>query len=103
MSTTETPEALVSACFDETHVSKRIEPFAKKAEEAGYRQLAKMFRAVVTSEEIREGLLRKGIANHAALHGDYFVCPYCGLIFHDGCPEKCPVDETPGIEFIAIE
>ena len=94
---------LVSDCFDELQVSRRVEPYVQKAEEAGYPQLAKMFRAVVTSETVREGLLREGMVHHADMTGDYFVCPLCGLIFHLELPEQCPVDETPGMAFITIQ
>ena len=98
-----TVEELVSACFDELHLSQRIVPYVQRAEEAGYPQLAKLFRALVASETAREALFRKGMINHAVLSDDYFVCPNCGLVFHFDRPDQCPVDQTPGAAFIAIQ
>jgi len=97
-----TPADIVSACFDELQTSQRLAPYVQKAEEAGYPQLAKMFRAVVASETVREALLRQGLVHHASMADDYFVCPHCGLIFHAGFPDQCPVDQTPGDKFITI-
>ena len=98
-----TIEELVSACFDELCLSQRFVPYVQQAEEAGYRGLARLFRALVASETAREALLRRGLVNHAVLADNYFVCPQCGLIFHFDRPEQCPVDQTPGAEFIAIQ
>jgi rubrerythrin len=95
-------EELVSACFDELQLSQRFVPYVQKAEEAGYPQLARLFRALVASETAREALMRKGLVNHAVLSDNYFVCPQCGLIFHFDHPEQCPVDQTPGAAFIVI-
>jgi rubrerythrin len=97
-----TAEELVSACLDEVQLSRRFVPYVQKAEEAGYPNLARLFRAVVASETAREALMRKGLANHATEAAEYFVCPHCGLIFHAGRPDQCPVDETPAGQFIPI-
>jgi rubrerythrin len=88
-------EELVSACFDELQLSQRFVPYVQKAEEAGYPQLARLFRALVASETAREALMRKGLVNHAVLSDNYFV-------FHFDHPEQCPVDQTPGAAFIVI-
>ena len=98
-----TVEELVSTCFDELRLSQRFVPYVQQAEEAGYPQLAKLFRAIVASETAREPLMKHGLINHATGGDDYFVCPQCGLIFHAGRPEKCPVDETEGEKFIVIK
>jgi rubrerythrin len=98
-----TVDELVSACFDEVQPSRRFKPYVQLAEEAGYPHLARLFRAQVASETVREALIRKGMVTHALEPGDYYVCPKCGLIFHAGCPDQCPVDETPGEKFIIIQ
>jgi rubrerythrin len=98
-----TVEELVSACFDEIQMSQRFVPYIRQAEEAGYPQLAKLFRAVVAGETAREALMRKGVVNHARGEDGFYVCPQCGLIFHAERPEQCPVDETPGESFMAYE
>jgi rubrerythrin len=100
---TATVEELVFACLDELRLSQRFVPYIQQAEDAGYRQLARLFRALVASETAREALLRKGLVNHAAQTDDYFVCPHCGLIFHAERPDQCPVDQTPGATFIFIQ
>lgn len=99
----QTVEELVSACFDEIQMGQRFVPYIRQAEEAGYPQLAKLFRAVVAGETAREALMRKGMVNHAGGEDGFYVCPMCGLIFHAERPEQCPVDETPGESFLAYE
>lgn len=96
-------EELVSACLDELQLSQRFVPYVKQAQEAGHAQLAKLFRALVASETAREALIHKGLVHHADVTDDYFVCPECGLIFHAGHPDQCPVDQTPGDTFIYIQ
>ncbi len=95
-------EAFVSACFDELRLSQRFVPYVQRAEECGYPQIAKLFRALVASETAREALFRKGIPNHASETGDYYVCPHCGLVYDGERPETCLVDQTTGGEFIVI-
>jgi rubrerythrin len=97
-------EELVSACFDELQLSQRFKPYVQRAEDAGYPQLAKLFRALVASETAREALFRKGVIHHADEEtGDYFVCPHCGLVYHFECPDQCVVDQTPSADFIIIQ
>jgi rubrerythrin len=98
-----TVEELVSACLAELQLSQRFVPYVQRAEEAGYPQLARLFRALVISETAREALLRKGLISHSTEPDPYFVCPTCGLVFHAGKPEKCPVDETAGETFVEVE
>ena len=98
-----TVEELVAACFDELQMSQRFVPYIQQADEAGYTQLAKLFRAVAAGETAREALMRKGMVSHATGEDDFYVCPMCGLVFHAGRPEQCPVDETPGEKFMAFE
>ena len=98
-----TVEELISACFDELQLSQRFVPYVQRSEEAGFPQLAKLFRALVASETARETLLRKGLIDHSAHTDNYFVCPQCGLVFHFDHPDQCPVDQTPGATFIAIK
>jgi rubrerythrin len=93
----------VSACFDELRLPGRFVPYVQRAAEAGYPQLAKVFRALVASETAREALFRKGIPNHGAGDEDFFVCPHCGLVFDRERPDACPVDETPAAELILIQ
>ncbi len=76
--------------------------FVQKAESAGYPFLAKLFRAVIASEQARRNLFSNTMANHAEESHDYYVCPHCGLVFVPDAPDKCPVDETPGVQFIKI-
>ncbi len=97
-----TADELVSACFDELHLSQRFVPYIQQAEEAGYPQLAKLFRALVASDTAREALFRKGVPHHASETSDYYVCPHCGLVYNQEAPSQCLVDETSGAEFIAI-
>jgi rubrerythrin len=96
-------EEFVTTCFDELQLSQRFVPYIQRAEEAGYPQLAKTFRALVASETAREALMRKGVPHHADETGDFYVCPHCGLVFYLETPEKCPADETPGVKFIAVQ
>jgi rubrerythrin len=80
----------------------RYTPFVKKAEDEGYPQLAKLFRAIVASDTARGNLFRTGMASHAREAHDYYVCPHCGLVFIPEAPDKCPVDDTLGTQFERI-
>ncbi len=97
-----TLDELISDFFGELQTSQRCIPFIQKAEEAGYPNVARMIRAISVSEAIRERLMRNGIVHHANDAFDNFVCPFCGLIFLGQAPEKCPVDDTPGMQFEKI-
>ena len=77
-----------------------IQPFAARAEAAGFASLARFFRAIHTSEKIRRQLISGGIMKHKDDELDFFVCPHCGLLFIPEPPETCPVDETPGKDFL---
>ena len=74
-----TVEELVSACFDELQISQRFVPYVRRAEEAGFPQLAKLFRVLVASETARDALLRAGLLHHADLEGNCFVPDRAGL------------------------
>jgi rubrerythrin len=94
---------LLSAFIDEMgQTNRRYVPFIQKAEKEGYPYLAKLFRAVIASEEARTNLFRTTMANHAGEAHDYYICPHCGLVFVPDAPDKCPVDETLGIQFEKI-
>lgn len=95
-------ESLIESFCDALQPGARYDHFIAEAEKEGYPQVAKMFRAVVVSEEVRERLLRRFMPNKVAKTCDFFVCPYCGLVFEPEPPEKCPVDDTPGDQFTAV-
>ena len=98
-----TIDELLSAFSDELQqTSQRYAAFIQKAEELGYPQLSKFFRAIVTSEANRARLYRTGMDSHAREAAEYYVCPHCGLVMIPEAPEKCPVDETPGAQFERI-
>lgn len=100
---TATFDDLLSAFFLELgQTVVRYSPLIKQAEDAGQPRLARLFRAVVASEIARARLLQTGMTTHANEPHDYYVCPHCGLVFVTEAPEKCPVDDTPGIQFEEI-
>ena len=59
-------EEFIPTCFDEFQLKQRFWPYVQRAEEAGYPQLAKTFRALVACETTREALFRQGVPQHAA-------------------------------------
>jgi rubrerythrin len=97
-----TVEQIISSFCDALKPGERYDPFISTAEAEGYTQLAKMFRAVVASEAARDRLLRQALPNHVDKNWDYYVCPYCGLIYEPDPPEVCLVDQTPASSFICI-
>ena len=98
-----TIDDLLSAFFKEMqNTIQRYTPFVKKAEDAGFPQLAKLFRAVVASDTARGKLFRTGMAAHASENHDFYVCPHCGLVFITEAPDRCPVDDTVGTDFEKI-
>ena len=79
------------------------QPFAARAEAAGHASLARFFRAIQASETIRRRLISNGVFKHRDDVVEFYVCPHCGLLFIPEPPEICPVDETPGKDFMRVE
>jgi rubrerythrin len=95
-----TIDNLLSDFADELQkTNQRYSSFVKKAEDAGYSQLAKFIRAIVTSETAREKRFRCGMAHHSKEQHEYYICPHCGLVFLTKAPDQCPVDGTLGSQF----
>ncbi|MCL4559168.1 MAG: hypothetical protein M1281_00955 [Chloroflexi bacterium] len=96
-------ENLSAEFSDELHqINRRNTRFVKIAEEEGFSQLAKFFRAILASATVRSKLILTGMIAHAEEDPNYFICPHCGLVFMLGAPDKCPVDETLGTLFERI-
>lgn len=95
-------DQIITEFCDTFHAGARFAEFVSSAEAEGYPQIAKMFRAVVVSEDVREQMLRKFLPNKVEHTWDYFVCPHCGLIYESYPPDPCPVDETPAASFLHI-
>jgi rubrerythrin len=93
-------EQIIEEFCDALQPGDRYEMFIANAEAEGYPQVAKMFRAVIESEAIRERLIRKSLPNHIDRDWDYFVCPLCGLLYEPEPPDQCPIDQTPADRFI---
>lgn len=99
-----TIDNLLSDFADELQkTNQRYSSFVKLAENGGFPQLAKYFRAIVTSETAREERFRCGMAHHARDEHDYYVCPHCGLVYLGEAPNQCPVDDTLGSQFERIK
>jgi rubrerythrin len=98
-----TVEHLLSSFIDQMEQSgHRYLSHVEKANGEGFPKVAKLFRAVIASEEARRNLFRNTMVHHAGEAHDYFICPHCGLIFVPEAPDQCPVDETPGNQFTKI-
>jgi (4S)-4-hydroxy-5-phosphonooxypentane-2,3-dione isomerase len=98
-----TADELLQAFFDEMQQTcARYETFIQRAEDNGFQSVAKLFRAVVASEKARGRLYRLGMVSHANDPLGFYVCPQCGLVFAEGAPDCCPVDETPAESFEMI-
>ena len=97
-----TGDLLTSFINEMEQSNERYSMFIDMAGEAGFSNLAKIFRAVVAYEEARTNLFKNHMSHHAEEAHDYFVCPHCGLVFVPDAPPICPVDETPGPQFITI-
>ena len=76
---------------------------AERAEAGGAAPLAHFLRGIHASEAIRRKLMLHGIVEHQDDLLDLYVCPHCGLLFIPEPPATCPVDETPGKDFIHVE
>ena len=77
---------------------------AARAEAGGHAILAHYLRGINASEAVRRQLMTNGFTRHQDEILDLFVCPHCGLLWiTDELPETCPVDETPGKDFIRVE
>jgi rubrerythrin len=96
-------DSLLSSFVDELEKNnQRYERFVDLAKSEGLPLAAKLFRAVIASERARADLFRNYMVHHVSESHDYFICPHCGLVFVPEAPEKCPVDETAGSQFVII-
>lgn len=95
-------DQLIAAFCHELRPSQGVQACIQQAEAEGYAQIARLFRAMVTSKAVVEHQMRRGPAKQPVDLYDYFVCPTCGLIFDVDVPEECPVDDTPGAQFVRI-
>jgi len=76
---------------------------AARADAGGHGALARFLRAVQVSEGIRRRLMLNGFGTHLNEDFDLYVCPHCGLLWiTDEPPVTCPVDETPGGEWLRV-
>jgi rubrerythrin len=98
-------DEFVSAVREEAHLHhEQYQVFARRAEEKGYSQVAKFFRAIVAAEKARVGLYLKCLAdlgNQSDTY-DYYICINCGLALTLSAPEECPLCHTPGAQFERI-
>ncbi len=83
---------------------ERYQEFAQRAEERGYAQVAKLFRAIVEAERARLELYCTSFADPGIQSDtcDYYVCIKCGLAQTISAPQECPVCHTPGTQFQRI-
>ncbi len=82
----------------------RYTEFAHRAEEKGYAQVAKLFRAIIAAEKARLELYCKSLADPRIQFDtyDYYVCPKCGVALTLSAPNECPLCHTPGTQFERI-
>src|SRR4030067_672044 len=94
-------EDLKAALAGESQANRKYTAFAKKADDEGYTQVAKLFRAAATAEAVdafnhlkaMDGLQATSENLKAALRGETHEGPLEG---------KCPVCGTPGEKFERI-
>ncbi len=94
-----------SAVREEADVHyERYQAFAQQAEEKGYSQVAKLFRAIIAAERARLELYCKSLADPRIQFDtyDYYVCPKCGVALTLSAPNECPLCHTAGTQFERI-
>ncbi len=103
----DTEKNLAYAADGEKEEWTRLYPaFAQVADEEGFREVARTFRAVATVEKRHEARYRKLLENvrcgtvFRKARKTAWKCRVCGAIIEgDGAPEKCPVCEHPQENF----
>lgn len=98
-------DGLVKALDEDAQTRhKRYIELSRQADESGLDQPAKFFRAVDAIETARMRLYRRRLASMANQEKtyEYHICPGCGYAY-GAEPEKCPVCETPGVEFMKVD
>ena len=92
-------EWMLESFFQEALLEPLALNYITKAVAQGYPQIAKLFRALLASENVRQRLIRKDLTRHVVATFDYYVCIECSLIFAEEAPEICPLDNTPEDQF----
>jgi rubrerythrin len=98
-----TPENLLAAAEGENYEwTDMYEKFAKEAEEEGFKDIARKFKAVAAIEKAHEERYRKLLANiekgevFKRVGENMWECGNCGHIHYgDKAPEVCPVCAHP--------
>ncbi len=81
---------------------RRYTEFAQKADEIGYAQVARHFRALVAVETARVRLYRRCLVECQTHTFEIYICPECGLALTEAAPDKCLLCGTPGTRFERI-
>jgi rubrerythrin len=84
---------------------RRYEEFSEQTRQMGYRQAAKLIRAIIFSEKARLNRYHQcfGLLDDSGQIFDYYVCPNCGLVLAEAAPECCLLCDTPGDQFVRID
>ena len=96
-----TEDGLKEAFAGESQANRKYLAFAKKAEEEGYKQVAKLFRAAAEAETVHaHNHLRelKGIKST-----NYYICKVCGYTAEDEAPDICPVCGAKKVAFYKVD
>lgn len=83
---------------------RRYDEFAEEAGQMGYKQAAKLIRAIILSEKARLNRYRQCFTSldDSGQVFDYYVCPDCGLVLAEAAPERCLLCDTPGDQFTKV-
>src|SRR4030042_294879 len=89
---TKTEKDLQEAFSGESQANRKYLAFAKKADQEGYKQIAKLFRAAAEAEKVHAYLYKKALENLGSNPDiDYYVCQVCGYTAEGEAPDQCPV------------
>ena len=84
----------------ESQATLRNLAFAMRAEEEGYRQMAKLFRAVSEAGGVHAKLYEKALQHMLAdADTEYYVYGVCGYVSDGVLPEECPICGAPRQRF----
>ena len=99
-----TKENLQEAIAGETHEFKKMYPeMLAEAKADSQKQAEISFDYANQVEKIHAALYENALANLGKnKEVDYYVCPVCGNTVEAKAPDKCPICNAPGSNFIKI-
>jgi len=98
-----TMDNLVKAFEGESWAIRKYVAFAEKAEQEGFKQAARLFRALTASEKGHVALCQKALNNlENEKDEEYYVYRHCGNVVETMPADSCPICNSTKSMYLKI-